>query len=82
MSLEDDSQAIKTVEAALTVGQWRGKIEKTVEILEKTTTTIGNDVKSLQGQVTKLVVVSGFAAFVGSAVVSVIVGLAIKLLAK
>lgn len=68
---------------------WMGRVDEKLRSLDQKSTTIdrtmivmSEKIDALQTQVTKLVVYIGFGAFFGSSVVSVIVGIAIKLFGK
>jgi hypothetical protein len=69
--------------------RWRGAVDERLRALDKTVietskdvTRIFDKVETLQNQVTKLVVAVGLGAFFGSAIVSVIVGVTIKMISK
>ena len=68
---------------------WRGSVDERLRILAETSKETGRSVtklfdrvESLQNQVTRLIVYVGLGAFFGSAIVSVVVGVVIKIVAK
>jgi hypothetical protein len=69
--------------------RWRGAVDEKLRALADQTHETGKDmtklfdkVDNLQQQVAKLIVYVGLGAFFGSAIISVIVGIVIKVMAK
>ena len=68
--------------------RWRGVVDERLRALGETSkdtsenvTKLFDKVESLQNQVTRLIVYVGLGAFFGSAIVSVVVGIMIKIIA-
>lgn len=69
--------------------RWRGAVDEKLRALARTSdetskdvTKIYEKVEALQQQVTRLIVYVGLGAFFGSAIVSVIIGIAVKVITK
>lgn len=60
------------------VAQWRGRVEKTLEVLEKSQDATTKLVQTLQTQVTRLVVITGIIFFLANVLTSVAVGIMIS----
>jgi hypothetical protein len=69
--------------------EWRGTVNEKLRVLAKTAEKtalsmekMADKVEGLHTQVTKLIVYVGLGAFFGSAIISIIVGVAIKMMSK
>lgn len=67
---------------AIMTGEWRGRVNKTLDILESGQKEIGSDVKALQTQVTTLVVKFGLLGGIFTIVASIVTGLVLSYLHK